>query len=261
MEEIVTIEGNKYKLIEGTQGDGRCFSASIYYSLFNRIATSDELNDWIQNNIINPIVNINKENNYNYRGDLFVWAFNFYSLNNINSTDTNDSIEQLDNVFKLLTPLVMFKNKLNMENENIIFNIIGLIDDIRYFNEHEPKNFTQDYFKTAYNEIIPILNGLVNYELEIMEQFSEEILPIYEINNLSVDKVNEIINNICDIIQNIIPEYETIMNSYILYIEKLNIGQEQNNDSATLTYEWTEPLVGPVNILILENKQIKCGAR
>jgi hypothetical protein len=50
---MVTIEGRKYKLIEGTQGDGRCFSASIYYSLFGHIAISDELNDWIQLNIIN----------------------------------------------------------------------------------------------------------------------------------------------------------------------------------------------------------------
>ena len=128
---MVTIEGRKYKLIEGTQGDGRCFSASIYYSLFGHIAISDELNDWIQFNIINPIVNINKESNYYYRGDLFLWAFNYYSLNNVDSTNSNNAIvihnlfEQLDNVFKLLTPLVMFKNKLNTQKDNIIYeNII-----------------------------------------------------------------------------------------------------------------------------------------
>ena len=206
---LVTIEGRKYKLIEGTQGDGRCFSASIYYSLFGHIAISDELNDWIQVNIINPIV---KENNYDYRGDLFVWAFNLYSLNNVDSTNTNTNntivvdnlVEQLDNVFKLLTPLVMFKNKLKCQNENIVYenilyDITKLIDDVGYFNTHQPNNFTQEYIETAYNEIIKILNELVNYELEIIENFSDEILPVSEITNLSIDQVNDIIDKINNI--------------------------------------------------------------
>jgi hypothetical protein len=47
------------------------------------------------------------------------------------------------------------------------------------------------------------------------------------------------------------------MNSYILYIEKLNIDQQTDKNSKIQIYEWTEPLVGPVNILILENKKIK----
>ena len=264
---MVTIEGRKYKLIEGTQGDGRCFSASIYYSLFGHIAISDELNDWIQVNIINPIV---KENNYDYRGDLFVWAFNLYSLNNVDSTNTNTNntivvdnlVEQLDNVFKLLTPLVMFKNKLKCQNENIVYenilyDITKLIDDVGYFNTHQPNNFTQEYIETAYNEIIKILNELVNYELEIIENFSDEILPVSEITNLSIDKVNDIIDKICNIIQNNIPEYDSIMNSYILYIEKLNIDQQTNKKSKIQMYEWTEPLFGPASILILENKKIK----
>ena len=174
--QIVTIEGRKYELIEGTQSDGRCFSASIYYSLFGHIANSDELNDWIQINIINPIVNINKVINYDYsydyRGDLFVWAFNYYSLNNVDSTITNTSNlgGQLSNVFKLLMPLVNFKNKLNTQNDNIIYDITNLINEIIYFNEHKPNDFTNEYLERAYNKIITILNNLVNYELEIIKK-------------------------------------------------------------------------------------------
>ena len=69
-------------------------------------------------------------------------------------------------------------------------------------------------------------------EINDLKEFSEEILPVSEITNLSTDKVNDIINNICNIIQNNIPEYGSIMNSYILYIEKLNIDQQTDKKSS-----------------------------
>ena len=53
----ITINGNTYNIINSTQSDGRCFSASVYYELYNNIvANSDDLNEWIQYNIINPIL-------------------------------------------------------------------------------------------------------------------------------------------------------------------------------------------------------------
>ena len=36
-----------FELINGTQDDGRCFSASVFYDLNGRKAEDDELNAWI----------------------------------------------------------------------------------------------------------------------------------------------------------------------------------------------------------------------
>jgi hypothetical protein len=44
-----------YIIIEGTQYDGRCFSASVFYCINKRIAEDKELNYWITDNIIVPI--------------------------------------------------------------------------------------------------------------------------------------------------------------------------------------------------------------
>ena len=33
----IEIKKKKYEIIEGTQGDGRCFSGAIYYLLFKNI--------------------------------------------------------------------------------------------------------------------------------------------------------------------------------------------------------------------------------
>ena len=52
----IEIKKKKYEIIEGTQGDGRCFSGAIYYLLFKKVADNDDLNVWIQTNIINPII-------------------------------------------------------------------------------------------------------------------------------------------------------------------------------------------------------------
>lgn len=53
---IITLESKQYQLIQGTQSDGRCFFASIFYSLYNIIPLDEELNSWIQQYIIEPIL-------------------------------------------------------------------------------------------------------------------------------------------------------------------------------------------------------------
>ena len=52
----IVINKKTFKIIEDTQDDGRCFSAAIYYLLNNKPALNDELNTWIQTNIIKPIL-------------------------------------------------------------------------------------------------------------------------------------------------------------------------------------------------------------
>ena len=67
------IEG-KYVLNHDLASDGRCFSASIYY-LFNNYTvypSSDALNEWIQLNIINPILNKGSDN-----PDIMEWVYRF----------------------------------------------------------------------------------------------------------------------------------------------------------------------------------------
>ena len=51
----VDIDGEQYRNIPGNQDDGRCFSGAVFISLNNIVAHNKELNDWIRDNIINPI--------------------------------------------------------------------------------------------------------------------------------------------------------------------------------------------------------------
>jgi hypothetical protein len=51
----VDINGKQYTNIPGNQSDGRCFSGAVYISLYGGVADNFQLNDWIRDNIINPI--------------------------------------------------------------------------------------------------------------------------------------------------------------------------------------------------------------
>ena len=52
----IEIKKKKYRIVNDTQNDGRCFSAAIYYLLFKDVADNDQLNNWIKENIIDPIL-------------------------------------------------------------------------------------------------------------------------------------------------------------------------------------------------------------
>jgi len=56
----VKINGQQYRNIPGNQTDGRCFSGAVFISLNGRVAGNDELNVWIQDNIIDPIEALDK---------------------------------------------------------------------------------------------------------------------------------------------------------------------------------------------------------
>ena len=51
----IEIKKKIYEIVDGTQSDGRCFSAAIYYVLFNVKADDNDLNIWIQTNL-NPLL-------------------------------------------------------------------------------------------------------------------------------------------------------------------------------------------------------------
>ena len=87
--DILTIEGNNYQIIKGTQSDGRCFSASIFYDLNTRIPGNDELNTWIQNYIITPILNTKRTDCSTF----FIWATTWAGIHNgYTSVDTRSRI-------------------------------------------------------------------------------------------------------------------------------------------------------------------------
>ena len=85
---IINIDGKNYELINGTQSDGRCFFASIFYDLNNRVAENNELNEWIEENVIEPILN---KNIYDCP-TFFTWAY-FWA------EEQNHIIEQNEKTF------------------------------------------------------------------------------------------------------------------------------------------------------------------
>ena len=70
----ITIEGKNYQIIEGTQSDGRCFSASVYYSLYGKPAENDDLNYWIEYSIINPILDTEKTDCSYFLKWVMIWT-------------------------------------------------------------------------------------------------------------------------------------------------------------------------------------------
>ena len=75
---IIKLEKKNYELIYGTQSDGRCFSASVYYDLNLKIPDSSVLNQWIKQYIIDPILNTENTNCPQF----FLWATIWAGMHN-----------------------------------------------------------------------------------------------------------------------------------------------------------------------------------
>lgn len=68
---------NDYKPNLSLTSDGRCFSASAFFVLndYNTYNSNQELNEWIQQHIIDPILNLPYNNWY-----IVMWVYNFIML-------------------------------------------------------------------------------------------------------------------------------------------------------------------------------------
>jgi hypothetical protein len=81
----IEIEEQTYDIIEGTQSDGRCFSASIYYDLYKEKPEDKQLNEWIQTYIIDPILATQNTDCIIFFNWVTLWA-----SSNRHGTDTNN---------------------------------------------------------------------------------------------------------------------------------------------------------------------------
>ena len=98
----ITIEGNTYNIINSTQSDGRCFSASVYYELYNNVAESSILNQWIQEYIIRPILQTEQTDCPQF----LLWVTKWTTIDKgmfINKpNDIHPEVQQLQNLFENL---------------------------------------------------------------------------------------------------------------------------------------------------------------
>ena len=159
--DLITIEGNTYKIIRTTQSDGRCFSASVYYGLYRQKASNTELNEFIQYNIINPILKTEETDCFKFFGWALKWVgshnsnldsgieSNIGKINMPKEKKNSDMLIQLDRFVERIKALqnssiVFVKNKdynkesiinfLNTFKNNLIDNYQTFYD---FFDEEE----------------------------------------------------------------------------------------------------------------------------
>ena len=256
---IINIDGKNYELINGTQSDGRCFFASIFYDLNNRVAENNELNEWIEENVIEPILN---KNIYDCP-TFFTWAYFWAEEQNhiIEQNETtfinhkiNYSIKE-SNLIVIYTTLERiqdyiqnFKNQNNYSQDNMNA-LLEKITSSLEFIETNYINFLKEL--DASNMYNNISNYFVNYitNFDKLDPFSIPIDKNFEefIQHLNTS-ITTLIYFICN--QTKDDEYnEEIRESYKSYITSLN-------KPINGTYEWANPNVGILNILF-NNTKIK----
>jgi hypothetical protein len=248
MNDVIELEGKKYELIEGTQGDGRCFSASIYYDLNNKIPTDDELNEWIQNFIINPINNADCS-------QFLIWAYKWVGLHNSSNhwSAIKDKIQIPDSLNKISIILdrlntfietLQSLNNNNDDNENVKNVYNTLLDNVNSLNESLNDSELID------DELTGEFERLNTIMLESIEQLNSiKSIDIIQLNNGNIYYISELSNKLCNNYKtNFSSDYELLATPYLKYIQLLNTPQK--NSVGDIYYEWTEPNAGPIEILL-----------
>ena len=126
---IIKINEVEYEIVDGTQSDGRCFSGSIYYDLHEVVAVEDELNSWIEDYIINPILELETTD----CGQFFSWVF-FYNYFN-NSKKISENMQDIVYIFRLIDLLIKFKKQIYSKSINLNNNIQDALDIDKYVQE------------------------------------------------------------------------------------------------------------------------------
>ena len=107
----VQIEKQTYDIIEGTQTDGRCFSASIYFDLYKEKPEDKQLNEWIQTYIIDPILATQNTDCIIFFKWVFLWASSTRHGTNTNNFTMDDDIIKIQYLFDKLDIAINFINK------------------------------------------------------------------------------------------------------------------------------------------------------
>jgi len=254
----IILEGNKYQLIQGTQSDGRCFSASVYYDLNKEIPNDQQLNTWIQQFIIEPILATEETDCPQFFQWAIIWAsiHNNDIINNPNFvTNINEQVdlsEQIQKLSDLLTQLKRLQQTIqefNGTNISDVRNLITtLLQDITYYIED-----------TFWKQIIQDNPQIINLFVQIDEKLRdyvfntlEQLKPEQKIPDDFIDFIKDIKNQIqeitiimCNNSKNN-QDYKLLIDKYKDYINLLNT---PFNNNGNISYEWTEPDAGPIDIL------------
>jgi len=254
----IILEGNKYQLIQGTQSDGRCFSASVYYDLNKEIPNDQQLNTWIQQFIIEPILATEETDCPQFFQWAIIWAsiHNNDIINNPNFvTNINEQVdlsEQIQKLSDLLTQLKRLQQTIqefNGTNISDVRNLITtLLQDITYYIED-----------TFWKQIIQDNPQIINLFVQIDEKLRdyvfntlEQLKPEQKIPDDFIDFITDIKNQIqeitiimCNNSKNN-QDYKLLIDKYKDYINLLNT---PFNNNGNISYEWTEPDAGPIDIL------------
>lgn len=267
----IILEGNKYKLIEGTQGDGRCFAASIFYDL-NRIkAEDDELNIWIKDRIIDPILEIEKTNCPKF----LLWATQWAGIHNYNLInqefpsknreeiiitsiiqDVDDIFDRLINLLKTIINTISHLNNVQLKNISDmrlflqdILKITGyFIDNLR---EKKLIKENPNFMKLFENLHDTVLHYSINDNA--MKLPDNDIIPMSFfkfLDNVFGPSIVEILNTICYKVKANDESITNLLQKYKEYINSLNIPFVNSNGDNT--YEWIEPQTGPIDVLLRE---------
>jgi hypothetical protein len=258
---IIKIKKKAYDLIQGTQSDGRCFAASVFYDLKERVAEDEELNVWIQVNIINPILETEKTD----CSQFLLWAYKWAGLHNTSLYDTavtrpvpipdiNDivmfleglktSIQRLKSIIPL--PAKDYSPTVLLKDVKDLFELLAT--DLSYLQEginKIPNNTYDAYFEKIIDMII-----LANEKLEHISTKTISRIELLDINQPFINYFIDLQNKICKQFRSDYEEdYQLLVVPYKKYITLLNIPQEGKDGQF---YEWTEPNAGPLEILLTQ---------
>ena len=247
----ITLEGNKYDIIKEIKGDGRCFSASIYYYLNNRNPDDDILNKWIFEFIINPILATEQTNCPKFFEWANLWAIihnsdldkpEYFSIISTN-VKIAPNMETINNIFTKLDELQEKNQKFTGTSissitklfSSFMETILGISDE-QTFKELNPE------FDKLFIQLQNMISGYIS-TLEINSDPNNDLHRVFR--QQLYDKIQQIKKTICEKIKNT-SDYQTMIELYKRYIKALNKPQKQGDD---IFYEYTEPNVGPIDIL------------
>jgi hypothetical protein len=231
-------------------GDGRCFSGSAFYVLEGRSPRdSEELNEWIQTNIIDIIVSLPDDD-----PSLLEWVREYTlipdtSLVNAMRADVADdkAFEEVNNVFydNLQTDLVTFEGKegrVIRKYGNPFIYLVQFDDGTKRDNLYKDDLIFLERQESPYQRLTSAVRNDVS-------TFNEDVIDGLKdtcgVSEITAANLAQCLQRICNRIAEK-PEYQSLLRRYKEYISSLNVNKGSVKREE---YEWTEPSYGPAQVL------------
>ena len=169
IQNTIEINDKIFEIIEGTQSDGRCFSAAIYYLLFNRKATDEELNKWIQTYIIKPILETETTNCIKF----FNWATKWAPMpkHGVNHEKGAANFTINENV----SILQQILERIEKINNDINDKINGISNEVEFNNVIQKLLDDIDFIKETFNDFLEKFNDIK----ATIDSFIKNIIFLY----------------------------------------------------------------------------------